>query len=79
MGEQTDNQRASITQSYPPHQLFTVVQGFTRQQQMDVSASSNTVVGVIKEGDPMGNKDRWFVDTGGRAVTLLLSLWHSII
>ena len=45
---------------------------------MDVSASTHTVVGVIKEGDPMGNKDRWFVDTGGRAVTLLL-LWHRII
>ncbi|KAI0217835.1 Dynamin-binding protein [Lamellibrachia satsuma] len=63
-GAQSDSQRVVITQSYPAQQLFTVVSDFLGQQQMDVSAPGGTVVGVIKEGDPMGNKDRWFVDTG---------------
>ena len=33
---------------------------------MDISLSEGDIVGVIMEKDPMGNKDRWFVDNGGR-------------
>ena len=32
---------------------------------MDLALRKGNVVGVIREGDPMGNKDRWFVDDGG--------------
>ena len=32
---------------------------------MDLSITQGWLVGVIKEGDPMGNKDKWFVDNGG--------------
>ena len=31
---------------------------------MDLNVRAGYIVGVLKEGDPMGNKDRWFVDTG---------------
>ena len=32
---------------------------------MELSLSKGTLVGVVKDRDPMGNKDRWFVDNGG--------------
>lgn len=32
---------------------------------MDLTLSAGALVAVIKEGDPMGNRDRWFVDNGG--------------
>lgn len=33
---------------------------------MDISLTEGSLVGVVKELDPMGNKERWFVDDGGR-------------
>jgi len=32
---------------------------------MDLDLAQGIMVGVIKETDPMGNKEHWFVDTGG--------------
>ena len=32
---------------------------------MDLDLAQGVMVGVVKEGDPMGNKEHWFVDTGG--------------
>lgn len=33
---------------------------------LDISVCEGDVVGVIVEKDPMGNKERWFVDNGGK-------------
>lgn len=33
---------------------------------MDISLSEGDIVGVVIEKDPMGNKERWFVDNGGK-------------
>ena len=32
---------------------------------MDISLTPGDLVAVLKELDPMGNTDRWFVDNGG--------------
>jgi hypothetical protein len=34
------------------------------RETMDISVTSQTLVGVIKDKDPLGGCDRWFVDTG---------------
>lgn len=33
---------------------------------MDLSLNAGDLVGVVQDKDPMGNKDRWFVDNGGK-------------
>ena len=43
---------------------------------MDISLSEGDVVGVVIEKDPMGNKDRWFVDTGGIVVYILTIMYY---
>ena len=40
---------------------------------MDLSVKQGIIVGVIKEGDPMGNKDRWFVNDGGECFRISIS------
>ena len=62
---QSEGQRVYLTQIYPADRLFRVVSDVTVAQPMDLACQGGVVVGVIKEGDPMGNKDRWFVDNGG--------------
>jgi hypothetical protein len=53
-----------VLKTYGSNQLFTVSQDVTAQLSFDLSLKKGCIVGVIKEGDPMGNRDRWFVDTG---------------
>ena len=59
-----------VRQMYPAGRLHQVAADYTATQIMDVTLPRGTQVGVIKEGDPMGNKDRWFVDNGGRSSTV---------
>ena len=33
---------------------------------MDLALPMGSLVGVIKEGDPMGDKGRWYIDNGCR-------------
>ena len=35
---------------------------------MDISLSEGDIVGAVIEKDPMGNKERWFVDNGGKLI-----------
>ncbi|ELU16231.1 hypothetical protein CAPTEDRAFT_105924, partial [Capitella teleta] len=63
--EQSDSQRAYLRQKYTPDKLFVAPSAVAPSGQlMDLRLEAGTLVGIIKEGDPMGNKDRWFVDTG---------------
>ena len=40
---------------------------------MGLTVKRGMMVGIVKEGDPMGNKDRWFVDTGGKETLVICS------
>lgn len=75
--KQSPSQQASLRQKYPPEKLFTAPNAVAATgQMMDLSLAAGTLVGVIKEGDPMGNKDRWFVDTGGQCSSLVACWYH---
>jgi len=50
-------------------QLYVVTQKVTPTQQLDLTLAQGCVVAVIKENDPMGNRDRWFIDNGGTFCT----------
>ncbi len=60
-----------VRQMYPSQKLYQVTSDYTAAQMMDISLPRGTVVGIIKESDPMGNKDRWFVDNGGETMGVL--------
>ena len=66
---QSDSQRMYVRQMYGSGRLWEVVADYSASGVMNVSLTRGTLVGVIKEGDPMGNKDRWFVDNGGQFMT----------
>ncbi len=68
---QSDSQKMYVRQKYP-ERVFQVIQTTAVSQPMDMALQCGTLVGVIKEGDPMGNKDRWFVDNGGKFTDKLL-------
>jgi len=46
-------------------QLYVVTQRVIATQQLDLALAKGCVVAVIKQRDPMGNCDRWFIDNGG--------------
>ncbi len=64
---QSESQRLYVQQLYPAERLFKVKHDFLGAQMMDIPLTQGTIVGVIKEEDPMGNKDKWFIDNGGKA------------
>jgi len=55
-----------VSTSYPESQLCVVTQNVTASQQLDLTLAKGCVVAVIKESDPMGNRDRWYIDNGGQ-------------
>ena len=55
-----------MSTSYPESQLCVVTQNVTASQQLDLTLAKGCVVAVIKESDPMGNRDRWYIDNGGQ-------------
>ncbi|KAH3885546.1 hypothetical protein DPMN_009541, partial [Dreissena polymorpha] len=61
---QMDSQKVYVTQQYVGGKLFRVTETHIAQDPMDISVCGGDVVGVIMEKDPMGNKERWFVDNG---------------
>ncbi|KAJ8298585.1 hypothetical protein KUTeg_022645 [Tegillarca granosa] len=61
---QIDSQRVYIQQQYPPSKLYRVTKTYKPTDLMDVGVFEGDFVGVVQEKDPMGNKERWFVDNG---------------
>jgi len=53
-------------QRYPANSLYVITQDVFGTQAMDLQLAKGSIVAVIKEGDPSGNKERYFVDTGGK-------------
>ena len=68
---QAEGQKIFVTQQYPANKLYRVAKTYIALDVMDISLSEGDVVGVVIEKDPMGNKDRWFVDTGGIVLDVL--------
>jgi len=62
---QSDSQRVFVQQKYPPDKLYQVTTPYTAADLMDISVTEGVCVGLIVDKDPMGNKNRWFVDDGG--------------
>ena len=62
---QSDSQRDSLMKRYPPDRLFKVLENVSVSQTLDLVLNEGDLVALIKDGDPMGNKERWFVDNGG--------------
>ncbi|KAK3591896.1 hypothetical protein CHS0354_005105 [Potamilus streckersoni] len=61
---QNEGQRCYVLEKHIPTKVFRVTQTFTAVDLMDISLFEGDLVGVLKEQDPMGNKERWFVDNG---------------
>lgn len=76
-GGQSDSQRTYLYQTYPPGKLYAVNTTHNANDLMDISLTEGSIVGVVKELDPMGNKDRWFVDDGGERTKIILWILFS--
>ena len=66
--KQSDSQKQYVRQLYGgPGALYVVREDYPggSGMMMELPASRGTLVGLIKEGDPMGNKERCYVDNGG--------------
>ncbi|XP_063400235.1 dynamin-binding protein-like [Mytilus trossulus] len=61
---QSDSQRVFVQQKYPADKLYHVTSTYTATDLMDLSVAEGDSVGLIMDKDPMGNKDRWFIDNG---------------
>lgn len=64
-GSQTEAERSRVCSDYPETQLYVVTQNVSSTQQLDLTLAKGCIVAVIKESDPMGNRDRWFIYNGG--------------
>lgn len=51
---------------YGPDKLYCVTQTPASFDPLDMFVSKGVIVGVIKDKDPMGSNQRWFVDDGGK-------------
>ncbi|XP_038053074.1 dynamin-binding protein-like isoform X2 [Patiria miniata] len=63
-GSQSEKQKASITSRYPANRVYQVSTEFNSQQPMDMSVKKGEIVGIIKEQDPTGSGQKWYVDNG---------------
>ncbi|KAL3194439.1 hypothetical protein MRX96_046068 [Rhipicephalus microplus] len=61
---QTDMQRVFLRSSYPMEFLYTVAEDYASSDILDINLRAGDIVGVVKQQDPMGNPERWFVDNG---------------
>lgn len=61
---QEASHKADVLQKYQGDKLYLVVTQYNGSDNMEISVNVGDVVGVIKEQDPMGNKEKWFVDNG---------------
>ena len=62
---QSETQQVFMQQKYPPDKFYKVTTSYTAADSMDISLTEGACVRLIVDKDPMGNKNRWFVDDGG--------------
>jgi len=77
-GSQTSAEKNRVCSNYARSQLYVVTQNATATQQLDLALAKGCVVAVIKESDPMGNRDRWFIDNGGLFCFAVNKNWHAV-
>ena len=65
---QSNELRNQLREKFPTDKLFLLSDDFNGTQLMDLTLMLGTVVGIIKQGDPMGNKERFFVTDGGNLI-----------
>jgi hypothetical protein len=63
---QTNNQVGLLESKYAPHMLYLVIESRSSGDFLEIDVRKDDIVAVIKHQDPMGNEERWFVDTGGK-------------
>lgn len=63
---QSASQQEYLRQMYGVDRLYQVSQTTPASDVMDMAVSQGTLVAVIKDKDPMGGRQRWFVDDGGK-------------
>ncbi|XP_022096440.1 dynamin-binding protein-like isoform X2 [Acanthaster planci] len=61
---QSEKQKASVNSRYPANRIYLVSTDFSAQQPMDMSVKKGEIVGIIKEQDPTGSGQKWYVDNG---------------
>lgn len=61
---QTEMQRVFVRSSYPMEFVYTVAEDYASSDILDINLHTGDIVGVVKQQDPMGNPERWFVDNG---------------
>lgn len=62
---QSEATKAKLVQAYPSSKLYTVTGAYNSTDPLDIQASQDDLVAVLIQKDPMGNKERWYVDNGG--------------
>nr|XP_039264334.1 dynamin-binding protein-like isoform X2 [Styela clava] len=63
---QSVEDRKELMQKHPK-QLYVAEKNYTASQLMDIECCDGDLLAVLKKQDPMGNKNRWFVERGGGA------------
>uniref|UniRef100_T1IVY4 Dynamin-binding protein n=1 Tax=Strigamia maritima TaxID=126957 RepID=T1IVY4_STRMM len=62
--KQTDAERERIKIQYPPPNCYCAIKPFQTTDKFEIALSIGDIVGVIKQQDPMGGTNKWFIDKG---------------
>lgn len=78
VSSQSPEQRASLSRSYPTDALFVALQSVQplSTDPLGLSLREGDLVAVIKQSDPMGNANRWFVNSGNAKGFVPASVLH---
>ena len=61
---QTAAIRTYLRGKYAAVKLFQAREAYAPKDQLDIGVNAGDLVGVVQQKDPLGNRDRWFVDNG---------------
>lgn len=61
--------RKKVLSSYPANLIYVVTEVHTPAEVMELTLYPGDHVALLKNKDPLGRTDRWFIDDGGKAVT----------
>ncbi|CAB3363327.1 Hypothetical predicted protein [Cloeon dipterum] len=61
---QSPSRKSFLLSKYPLNKVFKVTQSWTKSEVLDLSVQEGDIVAVIKQQDPMGSTERWYVDDG---------------
>ena len=61
---QTAAIRTYLRGKYAAVKLFQAREALAPKDPLDIGVNAGDLVGVVQQKDPLGNRDRWFVDNG---------------